>query len=84
MPRMIGLKRGVVKLDFYSPKWKEYFEKEKEHLQKLLGNSIISIEHVGSTSIPGVIAKPIIDIAVVVKSISLPDKLINLLETLGY
>ncbi len=81
---MIGLKRGTVKLIPYSPKWKDSFEKEKRRLQKSLGDFVISIEHIGSTAVPGVSAKPIIDIAVVVKSIKSPDKLIKLLETLGY
>lgn len=81
---MIGLKRGEVKLLPYNPKWKESFEKEKRRLQKALGDLVLSIEHVGSTAIPGASAKPIIDIAVVVKSIKSPDKLIKLLEGLGY
>ena len=81
---MIGLKRGAVKLLLYNPKWKESFEKEKRRLQKVLGDLVISIEHVGSTSVPGVSAKPIIDIAIVVKSIKSSDKFTKLLQGLGY
>lgn len=81
---MIGLKRGTVKLLPYNPKWKEFFEKEKKRIQKKLGNLVISIEHVGSTATPGIIAKPIIDIAIVVKSIKSPNKLIKILESLSY
>lgn len=81
---MIGLKRGTVQLVPYNPKWKENFEKEKQCLQKALGDLVIGIEHVGSTAIPGIFAKPVIDIAIIVKSIKLPDKLIKLLENLRY
>lgn len=81
---MIGLKRGTVKLVSYNPKLKGSFEREKKRLQKALGNLVIGIEHVGSTAIPGVSAKPIIDIAIVMKSIKSPDRLIKLLETVGY
>ena len=81
---MIGLRRGTVKLDSYNPKWKVSFEKEKRHIHKSLGDLIVGVEHVGSTAIPGALAKPVIDIAVVVKSIKFPYKLIKLLGTLGY
>lgn len=81
---MIGLKRGTVKLVPYNPKWKGSFEKEKKRLQKALGDLVIGIEHVGSTAIPGIFAKPVIDIAIMVKSIKSPAKLIKLLENLGY
>lgn len=81
---MIGLKRGRVQLVPYNPKWKENFAKEKKHLQKALGDLVISIEHVGSTAVPGVFAKPVIDIAIIVKSIKSPDNLIEIFEDLGY
>jgi len=81
---MIGLKRGTVTLIPNSPGWKDGFEKEKRRLQKAPGDLVVGIEHVGSTAIPGVSAKPIVDIAIVVRSIKSPDRLIKLLEGLGY
>lgn len=42
--------------------WKQLFEKEKNTLTTLLGKYAISIEHIGSTAIPNILAKPIIDI----------------------
>lgn len=81
---MIGLKRGTVKLAPYNPKWKENFGKEKQRLQKSLGDLVIGIEHVGSTAIPGMFAKPVIDIAIIVKSIKSHSQLIKILERLGY
>lgn len=56
---MLGLKRGTVKLVPYNPKWVELFEKERQLLVKTFGKKIIAIEHIGSTSIPGIAANPI-------------------------
>lgn len=64
MKKEIGLKKGFVKVEKYNSQWQEEFDKEKESLKKLFGNVAKSIEHVGSTSIVGLSAKPIIDIAV--------------------
>ena len=67
---MLGLKRGKVKLSSYDPKWSEIFKKEKKILQKALGKMIIDIQHVGSTAVPNLSAKPIIDIAVAATGLS--------------
>jgi GrpB-like predicted nucleotidyltransferase (UPF0157 family) len=64
MEKEIGLRKGFVKVEKYNPKWQEEFIKEKENLKEIFGNVAKSIEHVGSTSIVGLSAKPIIDIAV--------------------
>ncbi|HOX41160.1 MAG TPA: GrpB family protein [bacterium] len=64
MEKEIGLKKGIVKVEKYNPRWQEEFRKEQENLKKIFGNVAKSIEHVGSTSIVGLCAKPIIDIAV--------------------
>lgn len=83
---MLGLKRGKVKLVPYNPKWSEIFKKEKKILQKGLGKMIIDIQHVGSTAIPKLPAKPIIDIAVAVSDLSGKKvaKYIEPLKKLGY
>lgn len=57
---MIGLKRGAVKLVRYNPKWKSFFEKEKKLILKFFGKTILAIERVASTAIPGIPAKPIL------------------------
>ena len=83
---MLGLKRGTVKLASAHDEWARLFEKEKALLLETFGDRIIAIEHVGSTSIPGVPAKPLIDMNVVVSS--LDDEYIAgfvvPLEKLGY
>jgi len=58
---MLGLKRGIVKLMPYQKQWQNEFLKEKDYLHSLFGDKI-RIEHVGSTSVKGLLAKPIIDI----------------------
>ena len=56
-------KREIVIVD-YNPLWPEKFQKHAEILSRALGTKALSIEHVGSTSVPGLAAKPIIDIIV--------------------
>ena len=80
----LGLKRGKVKLAAYDPIWKVFFEEEKRLLEKTFGNIIIAIEHVGSTAIPGISAKPIIDINVGVKSLSVAQNMQGKFEEIGY
>ena len=64
MKKEIGLKKGFVKVEKYNSKWQEEFDKEKANLKGIFGNIAKSIEHVGSTSVIGLSAKPIIDIAI--------------------
>lgn len=80
----VGLKRGTVKLAPYDPIWKKLFEIEKESLLNSIGDYVLGIEHIGSTSIPGLKAKPIIDMIVAVKDLSIYVKLIDSLTKLGY
>ena len=68
----------------YNPKWKKLYKKEEKLLYSAIGEYVLDIQHVGSTSIPGCKAKPIIDIAVGVKSLKAGEKCIKPLEKLGY
>jgi len=81
---MLGLERGLVRLVPYATEWKVYFEREKVALEALLGSMILAIEHIGSTSIPGMVAKPIIDIAIGVVDFEEAKTCIPLIESLGY
>ena len=60
----MGLKVGTVRIEKYNSNWENEFLKEKEILSKIFGDLAIEIEHIGSTSVKGLSAKPIIDIAV--------------------
>ena len=75
------MKVEVVK---YRSEWSREFEAEAERIKEILGDEAIEIYHIGSTSVEGLSAKPIIDIKPVVKDISRIDKLNQSLETLGY
>jgi len=81
---MIGLARGTVKLLPYSPKWAEAFEKEKKLLSRILNRIVVDIQHIGSTSIPGIVAKPIIDIQLAVHSLPEVSEIRSKLEEVGY
>ena len=68
----------------YQKEWDENFVIESKKIRDVLNDSIQDIQHIGSTSIPGMIAKPIIDIAVLVDSITTIPFFTKKLETLGY
>ena len=68
--KIMGLKVGTVKIEKYNLNWKKMFDDEKERLETIFGDIAIEIEHVGSTSIEGLSAKPIIDIAVGLNSLA--------------
>ena len=63
---MLGLKRGTVSLCAHEKEWEMEAERTISRLKAILGDAIRDIQHVGSTSIPAIKAKPIIDIAVAV------------------
>lgn len=83
---MLGLKRGTVKLMSAHEEWALLFQEERRALLEKLAGHIVAIEHVGSTAIPGVPAKPIIDILLVVSSIddSNIHSFVSPLQELGY
>jgi len=81
---VIGLKRGTVELVSYDTCWAKEFEDERRRLLDIFGDKIIAVEHIGSTSIPGLIAKPIIDINVAISSLERAEDFILGLQSLGY
>ena len=66
------------------PTWKHRFEAEAEHITGALGDLVSTIHHVGSTAVPGLCAKPIIDILLVVEDLHIFDRRTPALELLGY
>ncbi len=70
-----------IKIVPYNPNWPLEFEQEAKKIKNALGNNCVTIHHIGSTSVPGLSAKPIIDIMPVVKSINLVTEAIR---NLGY
>lgn len=68
----------------YNPEWPQKFESEALKIREILGDQILDIQHIGSTSIPILSAKPIIDIGVLVNSIDDIQSFVSKLSTLGY
>jgi GrpB-like predicted nucleotidyltransferase (UPF0157 family) len=68
----------------YDPSWVTQYEEEADVLRDVFGDELLEIHHVGSTAIPGIHAKPIIDIMPIVKDIARVDALNNLMIEFGY
>lgn len=81
---MIGLKTDMVKLEPYNYEWKKEFELEKERLLSILSGFEVDVQHVGSTSIEGCPAKPVIDIFIGIESLEYGEQLVPILVTNGY
>lgn len=80
----LGLKRGTVRLVKHNPNWKKLFEKEKDILLQKFPNKILEVSHGGSTALPTIPAKPILDMFARVASLSVADTMKEELERLGY
>jgi len=76
-------KRKVEIVD-YDPQWPVLYKKEKALIQKVTGHIIVAIEHIGSTAVPGLGAKPIIDIMGALNHLNDAEKCIKPLESIGY
>lgn len=84
MTEALGLGRTAVALRPYDDRWAELFEVERARLQTALGSDVLAIEHIGSTSVPGLTAKPILDVGVAVEDFEAAFALVPRLEALGY
>ena len=65
---MIGLKRGEVALCEHCPEWKNIAQETINNLKEIFGSNALNIQHIGSTAISSIKAKPIIDIAVGIRN----------------
>lgn len=79
-----GLARREVRLVPHDPRWAEGYRLEAERLQQALGAHALEIAHIGSTAVPGLAAKPLLDIMVATPSLAERDQVIPLLEGAGY
>ena len=75
---------GPIQIVDYNQEWPRLFEREVERIKATLGDRVLLIEHVGSTSVPGLAAKPIIDILLVVPDSSDEPSYVPPLEAAGY
>jgi GrpB-like predicted nucleotidyltransferase (UPF0157 family) len=76
---------GAIVIHEYDPQWPRLFVEERARILDALGSSVLSIEHVGSTSVPGLAGKPIIDLLVGVRSLVEARTLgVGRMQALGY
>ena len=68
----------------YNPNWPQEFAQEAGRLQQVLSDTAVAIHHIGSTSVPGLVAKPIIDIILEVADLNQLDTKGDKMEALGY
>ena len=68
----------------YDPNWTSEFERIRNYLMEQIGDLVLEIKHVGSTSIPGLCAKPIIDIVAVMDSYDVFPEIVARLEKVGF
>lgn len=78
------LERSAIRLVPHQPQWKEDYEQEKGRILSAIGKHILNVQHIGSTAIPGIVAKPIIDIGVAVTSFEEAIVCVVPLEAIGY
>jgi GrpB-like predicted nucleotidyltransferase (UPF0157 family) len=78
------LQNGRILIVTYSAQWPELFRREADRIQAILGQRALRIEHTGSTSVPGLAAKPIIDMLLVVSDSANEDAYMPDLERAGY
>src|SRR5215217_7868021 len=80
----LEIPEGTVRVVSYSPDWQRMFQEEQGRIQAAVGDYILEIRHIGSTSVPGLSAKPIIDIGVAVASFDEAIRCVEPLVSLGY
>ena len=74
----------MIKLVAYDPAWPTMFEVEANEIRRVFGDLALRVEHVGSTAVPGLSAKPVIDIQISVTSLVTFDPYLGHLACLGY
>lgn len=79
-----GLEPGRITLAEYDLRWPDKFALERKRIAAAIGSAAILIEHIGSTSVPGLAAKPVIDILVTVRNVEIVDDYRDAMETAGY
>ena len=75
---------GPVEIHDYDPGWPRLYEREEDRIRSVLGDRVIRIEHVGSTAVPGLPAKPLIDVVLEVHDAADEAAYVPALESGGY
>ena len=81
---ILGLEPGIVRLVDGNAQWPALYAAEARRIGDVIGRQVVAIEHFGSTAIPGIRAKPIIDILVGLRQFDDGRSLVEPLTSLGY
>ncbi|MBN8233878.1 GrpB family protein [Halobacillus kuroshimensis] len=68
----------------YDSNWSFFFEQEKQLLEKIFSPTLVEVHHIGSTAVPGLAAKPVIDLLPVVSELKAVDEAVAAMEEAGY
>ncbi|HUE80753.1 MAG TPA: GrpB family protein [Pyrinomonadaceae bacterium] len=81
---VLGLENNAVRLNDYTPLWADLYREEEERIMTAAGHLIIELQHIGSTAIPGIKAKPILDMMAGVAQLEKALLCKAPLEVIGY
>ncbi len=81
---MVSGSSDRIELVDHDPSWAELFEAEKIRISAIFDGRAVGIEHIGSTSVPDLCAKPIIDVLVGLRDLELSDDEVEAMRALGY
>ena len=74
----------IVRVVPYDSDWSRYFELERGRIEAALGDVVVALHHIGSTAVPGLLAKPVIDILLETSNLAELDRRTPDMEALGY
>ena len=84
MTSSLGLARGSIRLVTHDASWERSFDVARAELVGAVGSWLRGVEHIGSTAVRGLAAKPILDVMAGVDALELPQRLVLGLESLGF
>ena len=79
-----GIEKRTLVLADYDPEWPEAYTEQERRIRAALGPAAVQIEHIGSTSVPGLAAKPVIDVLITVEDITAEESYLAPLLEVGY
>ena len=79
-----GIEKRTLVLADYDPQWPETYAEHQRRIHAALGPAAVQIEHIGSTSVPGLAAKPVIDVLITVEDITAEEDYLDQLLDVGY
>jgi len=84
MWKRFGTEHDRIELTEYNPEWPAVFEAESTRIRAACGPALVAIEHIGSTALPGIAAKPVLDLMLGVQRLEDADGLVAPMRGLGY